>query len=395
MRALVLDLRDNPGGLLSAAVDVSRMFIGERKLIVYSKGRPEVARRRDHFAWFAAPYPDLPMVVLVNKGSASASEIVAGALQGYKRAVLIGEETFGKGSVQSIIRLNSTGGETQLRLTIAKYFLPDPNQDGEFRSIHNVGVKPDITLENPAIPGWHVDLILQYRKERRFLDFVDRLWRPALAEILDAMAGGDAELRKDLLELNGFRLKRFLNEPDEKSSEAKDAAARARFARLHALAQRLADEAPFARKVLNTARAAGVKEADEDAEIFEVLPKVRRHYLRRFYEVCKSDYGDTSVYPGFDAFYRGLKVDVPDSLRDSVRHEIRRRILQRVADERGAAFVADMQEDVQLQRAIVELLGKTGQQTGRFKLYRPFAEKFKEEPAKAAAVETPAEVEAR
>ena len=125
---------------------------------------------------------------------------------------------------------------------------------------------------------------------------------------------------------------------------------------------------------------------DEDESIFTALPKIRHHALRRFYRVSEADYGKTDAYPGFDAFYEGLNADVPDSLRDSVRHEIRRRIRQRVADERGAPFVTDIQEDVQLQRAIVELMRKLGTRVSDHKIYSPFADKFakKADPADAA-----------
>jgi len=120
MQALILDLRFNPGGLLNSAVDMGKLFIEDNKLIVYTRGRKE-----EYFLEYKsvakAKYPDIPMVVLVNEGSASGAEIVAGALQDYGRAVLIGARTFGKGSVQQVITLPNEGG---LRITVAKYFTP-------------------------------------------------------------------------------------------------------------------------------------------------------------------------------------------------------------------------------------------------------------------------------
>ncbi len=120
MQALVLDLRFNPGGLLDSAVDMVKMFVGENKLIVYTKGRnPEFFKEYKSVA--KAKYEDLPIVLLVNEMSASGSEIVAGALQDHKRAFLIGARTFGKGSVQQI--MNTEGG-AGLKLTVARYYTP-------------------------------------------------------------------------------------------------------------------------------------------------------------------------------------------------------------------------------------------------------------------------------
>jgi carboxyl-terminal processing protease len=142
-KALILDLRNNPGGLLTAAVEVAEKFVDDGKLIVYTEGR--VRNQNMRFSAHAKKaYTSLPMVVLVNQGSASASEIVAGALQDYGRAVLVGTQTFGKGSVQTIIPLSDGSG---LRLTTAKYFTP------KGRSIHGKGITPDIVVEVPKEPA--------------------------------------------------------------------------------------------------------------------------------------------------------------------------------------------------------------------------------------------------
>ncbi len=137
--ALILDLRNDPGGLLNQAVAVSDMFLDKGQLIVYTKGRIKNQDLR-FTAEHSNGLPKWPMVVLVNGGSASASEIVAGALQDWKRAVLVGTKTFGKGSVQTVIPLSDGSG---LRLTTAKYFTPSG------RSIHGVGITPDIVVEPP------------------------------------------------------------------------------------------------------------------------------------------------------------------------------------------------------------------------------------------------------
>jgi carboxyl-terminal processing protease len=136
LAGLVLDLRNNPGGVLSASVDVSNAFLNEG-LIVYTEGRLQNSQMR-----FEAKRGDLmngkPIVVLVNEGSASASEIVAGALQDHSRALIAGRDTFGKGSVQSILPLNNGAA---IKLTTALYFTPSG------RSIQASGIKPDIEID--------------------------------------------------------------------------------------------------------------------------------------------------------------------------------------------------------------------------------------------------------
>ena len=132
----ILDLRNNPGGLLSQAIEVSDFFLNDGE-IVSTKGR----KKRENRKFFAVQGDEIkgkPLIVLINNGSASASEIVAGALQDQKRAVLLGETTFGKGSVQSIIPLKNNGA---VRLTVAKYYLPSG------KSISNIGIIPDIKIE--------------------------------------------------------------------------------------------------------------------------------------------------------------------------------------------------------------------------------------------------------
>lgn len=154
MKALILDLRNNPGGLLRSAIEVSQKFLDSREVIVSTQGRKEADQQlfraggRDRFV-------DIPMVVLVNSGSASASEIVAGALQDHKRAVLVGEKTFGKGSVQSVLPMEEGAA---LRLTTAKYYTPAN------RMIHEKGIEPDILV--PMSPDdWRGLMLQRARKE--------------------------------------------------------------------------------------------------------------------------------------------------------------------------------------------------------------------------------------
>jgi len=137
LQGLVLDLRNNPGGLLSQAVKVSDLFL-DSGLVVYTEGRLDNQEQK-FYAHKGQGNTEFPMVVLVNGGSASASEIVAGALQDHKRALVLGTQTFGKGSVQTILPL--ADGEAAIRLTTARYYTPNG------RSIQSTGITPDIIME--------------------------------------------------------------------------------------------------------------------------------------------------------------------------------------------------------------------------------------------------------
>ncbi|WP_447979673.1 S41 family peptidase [Candidatus Nitrospira bockiana] len=139
LNGLILDLRNNPGGLLTSAVEVSEQFVAPGKLIVSIKGRD--GKKDEYFSRAKDQLEDHPIVVLVNEGSASASEIVAGALQDWGRAVIVGATTFGKGSVQTILPLGDGSG---LRLTTAKYYTP------KGRSIQSTGITPDIVVKAQA-----------------------------------------------------------------------------------------------------------------------------------------------------------------------------------------------------------------------------------------------------
>jgi carboxyl-terminal processing protease len=140
LSGLVLDLRNNPGGLLTQAIKVADEFI-DSGLLVYTDGRLE-SQKQKYFAHRAGSHTEFPMVVLVNGGSASASEIVAGALQDHKRALVLGTQTFGKGSVQTILPLEENSA---VRLTTARYYTPNG------RSIQATGITPDIVLDNVIV----------------------------------------------------------------------------------------------------------------------------------------------------------------------------------------------------------------------------------------------------
>lgn len=137
MRALIIDLRNNPGGLLDVAVKVAGKFLESNKLVAYTKGRQK-SQNLEFFAGVKNFDLEMPLAIIINEGSASGSEIVAGALQDYKRAIIVGKKSFGKGSVQTVIPLNDG---TALRLTTSHYFTPSG------KIIQGKGVVPDIAVE--------------------------------------------------------------------------------------------------------------------------------------------------------------------------------------------------------------------------------------------------------
>ena len=155
--ALVLDLRNNPGGLLEQAISVTDEFIKSGQLIVYTKGRL-ASQNMKGFSKRDTTHMTYPIVILVNGGSASASEIVAGALQDLNRATIVGTQTFGKGSVQTIIPLSDGSG---LRLTTAKYYTP------KGREIHGKGITPDVVVELPKPEKEQGDKPKPLRSRRR------------------------------------------------------------------------------------------------------------------------------------------------------------------------------------------------------------------------------------
>ncbi len=140
MTALVLDLRNNPGGLLRSAIGISSTLLKHKSVVVSTRGRDAETDIDIHHANGRLHLTEMPVAVLVNGGSASASEIVAGALQDHRRAVIIGQQSFGKASVQSIVRLKSNP-DCAIRMTTAHYYTP------EGRMIHGEGIEPDIVVE--------------------------------------------------------------------------------------------------------------------------------------------------------------------------------------------------------------------------------------------------------
>jgi carboxyl-terminal processing protease len=181
MQALIVDLRYNPGGLLNSAVDVCGLFLPPKTMVVYTEGR-EPGQRREYFTnRNAKQHLNFPLVLLVNGGSASGAEIMAGALKDLNRAILVGETTFGKGSVQSVIQLPDGSA---LRLTTAKYFTPSK------QVIHEKGVIPNIRAS--LSPDEERALILRRRDGALSRDeqaFVAEQKDPQFDRAIDALKG--------------------------------------------------------------------------------------------------------------------------------------------------------------------------------------------------------------
>lgn len=162
VKGIIFDLRNNPGGLLVSSIAIADKFLPKDKLIVFTKGRMEESNKKHYSFGGDAFYENIPLVLLVNKGSASASEIVTGALQDNKRAIVIGTQTFGKASVQSIYRIKEDSGkESGMKLTTAYYYTPSG------KKIHDKGITPDVIVE-PKLPA---DVVWRLRYYEHFINY--------------------------------------------------------------------------------------------------------------------------------------------------------------------------------------------------------------------------------
>lgn len=284
-KAVILDLRDNPGGLLRSGVEIADKFLAGGKLVVYSEGNKDFAPRKEYQSTGGPEDEAFALAVLVGAGSASASEIVAGALQDHKRAALVGEKTFGKGSVQQLMPLRATERQTQLRLTVAKYYLPSG------RCIHEKGVEVDVEVKQLETPGWVVEGLMELRKRPVLEDYLRNTW----------------DAHQDL------------------------------YARL-----------------------------------------------------AQNDEGKWENWPGFDGFYQQLNTRLE---RNDIRAELRAALRRRVQDERKKEFVVDLQEDVVLQRGVLEVLKKLNVDPQTIAEYRALPEKFRGKDAAQEGAMAPGDTE--
>ena len=222
LKGLVLDLRNDPGGLLNGAVAVSAAFLKPGQLVVYTEGRAEDAQMRlsaskeyylhgprdvDYIKQLPESVKTVPLVVLVNGGTASASEIVSGALQDHKRAIVMGTQTFGKGSVQTVLPL---GNGTAIKLTTARYFTPNG------RSIQAKGITPDIVVEDATVNGVDDGPSIREADLERHLgngkdDGADKASKPESKTDKSKDKRGKADGKPELASKNDYQFNQALN----------------------------------------------------------------------------------------------------------------------------------------------------------------------------------------
>ncbi|MEO7932199.1 MAG: S41 family peptidase [Chthoniobacterales bacterium] len=181
MQALIVDLRHNPGGLLTSAVDVCSQFLSANQMVVYTEGRAASQRREYRTSGIEKPDTKTPLAVLVNSGSASGAEILAGALKDLNRAVIVGETTFGKGSVQSVIQMQDGSA---VKLTTAKYYTPGR------QVIHEHGITP--TIVSTMTPEQERTLVMSRREDKLSLEEqanVENFDDPQMDRAIDALKG--------------------------------------------------------------------------------------------------------------------------------------------------------------------------------------------------------------
>ena len=196
IKGYVLDMRNNPGGVLGAAVDVSDAFIKGKKKLVFTKGKAA-----DAMYEFTSNNTDLangkPIVVLINGGSASASEIVAGALQDHKRAIIMGTQSFGKGSVQTVLPITS---RTAVKITTARYYTPNG------RSIQAKGIEPDIIVENLELSSGLKNEMLKESDLKGHLENTDKKNAEEILQIQSKKLENDYQLSEAINLLKGLHI---------------------------------------------------------------------------------------------------------------------------------------------------------------------------------------------
>lgn len=371
-QGFILDLRYNPGGYLREAIDMVGEFIGPRKLVVFTEGRTGQEDRREYPTNPKASVRNEPLVILINERSASASEIVSGALRYYERATLVGKKTFGKGSVQNPFPLESRQGEPFRDLN--RNGIWDPNEDWEDRnkngkydtspmfklttqlyylpngeSIHTQidadgtvkkpgGVTPDLLIDLETTAAWKTEELADLYERAVFSDYLEEHYHSRhgageIAEVLTEVAA--AEDIDDVLAEHGIG--RATYERWTELYAGKDASE---------IESRKAAE--DRRRAANEKLFVGLSEGDE----FE-----------------------WSRYPAFDEFYTALDTHLD---RNDIRRQIRLILRDRVADLRkkpfpGNRILGDYQEDSQLQLAIVELVKLLGGNASAIPEYVRFA----------------------
>lgn len=319
LKGVVLDLRNNPGGFLEAAREMCQVFLPKRSLVCYTQGRNK-SSRRDEVTQTDPVLPlDVPVVVLVNNYSASASEITAGALQDHERAVVVGERTYGKGSVQRLFELDCLRDE--------------PFVDADGNGIHD---EWEGQTEDPNGNGkWDGMRRVKLTVERYFLPKgrnINTEWDPERRKVERGGIAPDVEVPWPLVDLG-------------KAAEL----------------ERLS---------------AGVKKGEEDPFARYIRENYPAH-ADTFAKLAQHDSKDPSQYPNFEEFYASLKTTLD---RNDVRRALRWKVRDKVAEERGKlfpgyAYMGDVDEDPQLREAISILLAKSGRSFEAIPEYKALRER--------------------
>ncbi len=374
MTSLVLDLRNNSGGYLSTARRVAEKFLKKDQVIVSWRGRDEPDSSREENEYRAARdgrFSDVPMAVLVNHFSASASEIVSGALQDQKRAAVIGERSYGKGSVQNLFPLESRRGEPWIDEERENGFYDDGE---EFEDRNGSG------RWEPGEP--FVDLATKNQKFDPGEEFTDvnknKSWDDG-EPFVDANQNGRYDGPERYVDLN--RNGKFDLGPAVKLTIARYylPSGRSIHREMDMDGKVLTEGGVTPEHIVKSDEIAGWK-IEEGQRLVEtgVFEKyIETHFTPEneaaFRKLAVYDGMDTSLYPGFEEFYASLETQVP---RDDIRRWLRTFVQRKVADLRGREFIEDYQNDVQLQRAIVEVLRRSKVDPASVDEYRFFAKRF-------------------
>lgn len=382
MTSLILDLRNNSGGYLSTARRVAEKFLPKDRMIVSWRGREEANSGREENEYKTTRdgrYSSTPMAVMVNHYSASASEIVAGALQDHKRATVVGERSYGKGSVQNLFHLDSRRGEP---------WIDEERENGAFDDGEEFD---DANKNGKADMGEpFVDLASKNGRFDPGEEFTDanknKTWDEGESYV-DANRNGRYDGPERFVDLN--KNGKFDLGPAVKLTIARYylPSGRSIHKEIDMEGKILEQGGVMPDHEVKPEEVAGwkIEEAQKLVEARAFENYVDTHSTPEneatFRKLAVFDGFDPSAYPGFEEFYAGLNTQVP---RDDIRRWLRTYVQRKVADLRGSEFIEDYQSDTQLQRALVEVLRKQDVDPSSIDEYRFFAKKFD-----AAVAKTP------
>jgi C-terminal peptidase prc len=325
MTGLIFDLRGNPGGLLTAAVQISEMFLPKDKLLVYQQGRKgtRVGRRKEFRSRMNSRYPNFPMVIMIDEGSASASEIVSGCLKVHKRATLVGQRSFGKGSVQQLYDMRKTKGQSMLRLTIAYYYLPDGTLIHRDRAPRAWRFREAL---NQEIRRWQQDGLITPKQTEQLLE----KYKPTPGGVApDISVKRDEFTKEERIQLG---------------------------------------------------------ELEQSMLVENYIKTNYKANQKIFHRLAVYDGEKVEGYPGFEELLKVIKEKVHNGLtKDQVRVYLRQTVRRFVQDDLGKNFPTDFQGDLQLERGIYQIVTKLGAKAGEVPEYQILMARIKKKIAEQKA----------